>query len=368
MIAGLDSSYDAPTLAQAQAAYAAGVRVWGGYIGSRDGLGLAVRWPRMAFWNLQQAGITAIGFCSGWDDPDWIRTTAAEWGILACVDVERGIRDEFDGGTWLPDWLQRAQCGLYGPMSVHYATGEPPGRGANFNVLAWYPGFDPRATWFDAIEARPPGPCGWQWQGTHDEVYTGRRLSVDSMWLDDLLIPSGPGRGGDTPAQAAGGGSSSMVTLTGADGRIHRVLVAESTWTDDHGNRGGPVHWIAVTGGTGGLDAWGGGDGQLPGEQGGGWIVAGTLAASLWTWPEKGRELLIVQGRGGDRRLYRKACFTDDYTMQAEWTAVNGPAIAVPGAAVVPGPAGPPGPAGASIDVEGLKQEVRQDIARRIGG
>src|SRR5262245_15572573 len=102
MVGGVDSSFDAPTLQQARDAYAAGVRVWGGYFGSRDGLGLAVRWPREAFWNVQQAGIQAIGFCSGWDDPNWIRTTAAAWELLACADVESGIRDD---GDWVDDWV-----------------------------------------------------------------------------------------------------------------------------------------------------------------------------------------------------------------------------------------------------------------------
>ena len=158
VVRGLDSSFDAPTPSQARAAYQAGYRAWGGYLGSRDGLGLAVRWTRAQFQVVQDEGLTAIAFCSGYDNPDWIREAAAAWGVVPCVDVERGIRED---GPWVRPWVLQAQCGLYGAMSVHYETGEPAGRSALFNILAWYPGWDPQATWFDAIEMRPPGPCGW---------------------------------------------------------------------------------------------------------------------------------------------------------------------------------------------------------------
>lgn len=172
MIAGLDSSFDRPTPAQVAAAYAAGVRVWGGYFGSADGLGLATRWSRADFEIVKAAGMTAIGFCSGWDDPNWIRNTAADWSILACVDVERGIRDD---GPWAQGWLDASGAGLYGNCGVHA------GRRAAFHILAWYPGFDPGGTWYDVQCARPGGPCAWQWQGGHSEF----GIDVDSMWLDD---------------------------------------------------------------------------------------------------------------------------------------------------------------------------------------
>jgi len=243
MIAALDSSFDAPTLEQAKAAYASGVRVWGGYFGSRDGLGLAVRWNRMSFWNLQEAGITPIGFCSGWDDPDWIRTTAAEWGILACVDAEPGIRADGEGGNWIPGFVERAQCGLYGPMSVHYETGEAAGRGALFNIMAWYLGWDPQATWYDAIEPRPPGPCGWQWWGTHDEVYAGIPLSVDRSWLDDIILPYGPGRGGDTYSGGfAMGATMGGFRLGDVDHCFETSVDGDVLWGRTGGGSGGHVH------------------------------------------------------------------------------------------------------------------------------
>lgn len=182
MIASLDSSFSRPDAATAATAYAAGVRVWGGYFGSVDGLGLATRWSRADFDVVRNAGMTAIGFCSGRDDPVWIRDTATAWGILACVDVERFIRDD---GPWVDGWLASSQSGLYGNGSVHFETGQPVGRGAAFNIVSGYYGYDPRATWEPWLPL-PAAPTGWQWRGGHSEF----GLDVDSSWLDDWFLPS----------------------------------------------------------------------------------------------------------------------------------------------------------------------------------
>lgn len=184
MVPGLDSSFDRPTPAQAAAAYAAGVRAWGGYFGSADGLGLATRWSRQDFEVVKAAGMTAIGFCSGWDDPNWIRDTAAAWGILAAVDVEAHIRDD---GPWVQPWLDVSLAGLYGNSSVHYNTA---GRRAAFHIVSWYfavpPAcFDPALTWPWWLP-RPAAPCGWQFCGTHSEF----GLSVDRSWVDDWFAPA----------------------------------------------------------------------------------------------------------------------------------------------------------------------------------
>ena len=173
MIPALDSSFDAPTLAQAQAAYDAGVRVWGGYIATRPGLGLIAPWSRQAFGNVQQAGMVAIGFCSGWDDPGAIRALAADWGVTACLDNESEIRQD---GTWVQPWLDASGAGLYGLCFVHG------GRVAPFHILADYPGYDPGDVWA-ANCVRPAAPLGWQWEGTHTEF----GLSVDRSWLDPAL-------------------------------------------------------------------------------------------------------------------------------------------------------------------------------------
>lgn len=176
MVPGVDSAFDMPTLAQAQAFRAAGGRVWGGYLATIQEPGafnLAMPWPRQAFQNVQQAGLRAIGYCSGLDDPSAIRAMAASWGVLATLDCEEGIRPD---GPWVPGWLAASGAGLYGLMPVHHNP-------APFRIVAEYPGFDPVATW---PGPPPPEPHGWQWQGTHTEPVTG--LQVDSLWLEDWFL------------------------------------------------------------------------------------------------------------------------------------------------------------------------------------
>jgi hypothetical protein len=176
MIAALDSSFDAPSADQARAAAAAGIRGWCGYIATRGGTGLAAPWTRLAFENARLCGGTPIGFCSGQDDPVAVGRLAAAWNVLPYLDVEPGIRAD---GPWVQGWLDASGAGLYGLASVHFATG---GRRAAGHIVANYPGRDPRATWPPWLP-RPPGPLGWQWQGTHQEF--GR--SVDRLWLDDVF-------------------------------------------------------------------------------------------------------------------------------------------------------------------------------------
>lgn len=180
MIAGKDSSFDRPNAATLAQAYAAGVRVWGGYIGLRPlaELGLATVWGQADFDVILNAGMTAIGFCSGWDDPVAIRDRASAWGVLPCVDVETGIRTD---GLWLDDWLPAAGAGLYGLASLHYETGRPDGRGAVFNIVADYLAAGCTGETWPSWLPRPAAPCGWQCQGGHPEF----GIDVDSMSLDD---------------------------------------------------------------------------------------------------------------------------------------------------------------------------------------
>lgn len=172
MIAYRDSSFDRPTLAQARAARAAGVRAWGGYIATAPGVGLAAPWSRQDFANVQQAGLAALAFCSGGDDAAALRRLAAQWGVRLMLDVESGIRGD---GSWVDPFLAVSGAGLYGLCAVHYHA-------APAHVVARYPGGDPGATW-DSLCPRPAGLLGWQSQGTHTDPITG--LSVDSGWLDD---------------------------------------------------------------------------------------------------------------------------------------------------------------------------------------
>lgn len=197
----------------------------------------------------------------------------------------------------------------------------------------------------------------------HREVSDAPTACPDALDVERIVRMAAGAKPPPTQISSAGG-EGSMLQITGQDGRIHRLIVAEGG-TDDLGNRGGPVHWIVIVGGTGGLDGWQGGDGELPG--GGGWVAAGTLAASLWTWPERQRELLIVEGRGPDGAIWRKALFADDFTVEAEWAHAAGPVPAIPGQAPVPGPQGPAGPPG-QIDVKALTNDVLSEGARRMGG
>ncbi|OLE23438.1 MAG: hypothetical protein AUG49_16005 [Catenulispora sp. 13_1_20CM_3_70_7] len=206
-----------------------------------------------------------------------------------------------------------------------------------------------RATIGAVRQAMAGRPFDW-WAATLDGTLNGTDGAVAVQWkgqnltgghYDESLIldPSWIGRHVNTAASAAGGGEGSMLTITGVDGRSHRLVVRDGGQQDAEGNRGGPVHWICVAGGTGAFLGWPGGDGELPG--GGGWVAAGTLAAELWTWPEKQRELLIVQGRGLDGQIWLMAAFTDDFSLESTWQRVQGPVVAIPGQAPLPGPPGP---------------------------
>jgi hypothetical protein len=170
VIAALDSSFAAPSADQADAAAAAGVRVWAGYLATRSNVGLAAPWTELAFWNAKRCGGVPLAFASGWDDPAACRQLAAAWGVRLVLDCEDGIRGL---GSWSQGWLDVSAGGLYGGAHVH-------GLRAALHVIARYPGRDPGATW-PADVPRPAGPVGWQWQGTHTEF----GASVDRSWLDD---------------------------------------------------------------------------------------------------------------------------------------------------------------------------------------
>src|SRR5215472_2807524 len=186
MIQAPDSSFDRPNASQAQAGY----RAWGGYIATMPGVGLAAPWSRADFQVVQDAGLRAHAYASGWDDPEAVKRLAADWRVLLLLDCEDGIRGD---GPWVPDWLQRSGAGLYGPCSVHYHA-------APFRVVARYPNvLPPAATWDPQCSAPPAEPHGWQVKGTHTDPVTG--LSIDLSWMDAFfgtetiavpVPPSGP--------------------------------------------------------------------------------------------------------------------------------------------------------------------------------
>lgn len=193
MIAGLDSSTQ-PSPAQAVAAKNAGVRLWSGYLQTKPNVGLYAPWSQQGFENARLCGSTPIAYCSGWDNPATCQALAAAWKVRLCLDVENGIRPN---GAWVQGWLDASGAGLYGNLPVHTHK-------ATFHILAAYPGFDPQATWDPRLLA-PPGPSGWQWQGTHTEFGVG----VDRGWFDDWFASTYGSQPGDltgedmTPAQEA---------------------------------------------------------------------------------------------------------------------------------------------------------------------
>src|SRR5215472_9466677 len=173
MIAGLDSSTARPTPDIITQAYAAGVRLWSGYLATRPAVGLESPWDLASFDVARLLGSTPIAFCSGWDDPAALRSMAAAFNVRLCLDVESGIRGD---GPWVQPWLDASGSGLYGNASVHWEASGP--RRAAFHIVSAYFGFDPGATYYGP---RPPGPVGWQWLGGHLEF----GLDVDRGWYDD---------------------------------------------------------------------------------------------------------------------------------------------------------------------------------------
>jgi hypothetical protein len=188
MIAGLDSASE-PTAAQAIAAKNAGVRMWSGYISTAPYDGgshfyLWHPWSQGAFAAARLCGSTPIAYCSGWDNPTVLRALAASWAVRLCLDVESGIRGD---GSWVQGFLDASGAGLYGNWGSHV------NRRAAFHILAAYPGIgDPAGTWWGQT-ARPAGPCGWQWVGSHNEF----GVTVDRGDYDDWFAGTFGALGGD---------------------------------------------------------------------------------------------------------------------------------------------------------------------------
>jgi len=177
VIAGADSSGFHPTLAQLQAAYAQGVRVWGFYL---PGPGIYSGNTKADFDRAHQAGMTTIGWASGNADPAQQKALAALWGVdFPTLDDESAIRAY---GPWEQPWLDTSGFGLYHP----YGTD-----GSVFRILRapwfiaadyWgaYPYIDPQATWPGPA---PSIPHGLQWAGSVN-AFGG---VVDRSWLDDYF-------------------------------------------------------------------------------------------------------------------------------------------------------------------------------------
>lgn len=173
MIDALDSSFDRPTAAQVAQAKAAGIGWWFGYLATQQAPGsfnLASPWDRASFQVVQDGGLRAGAFCSGWDDPAALRQLATEWGLVCLLDHEWAIRPD---GPWVQPWLDASGFGLYAVLSLQ-------GYRAPCRIAAEYPVDGcTGATW--PTSPAPSEPHGWQCQGTHTEF----GLSVDRSVLDD---------------------------------------------------------------------------------------------------------------------------------------------------------------------------------------
>lgn len=208
MIAGLDSSFDVPSAAQLAEAKQHGVRMWSGYLQTRSGVNIGHAWEQAEFARVRTAGLAVLAFCSGLDDPVACKNLAAAWGVRLCLDVEGGIRGD---GPWVQAWLHQSGAGLYGNAPV-FAN-----RQAAFYVLAAYPGDNPTRTWTsDPHYPRPNGPCGWQWQGTHQEFGCG----VNRGWYDDWFAAHHDGHGDNHWSSLGGSVEQGPVAAQNLDGRL----------------------------------------------------------------------------------------------------------------------------------------------------
>ena len=157
----LDSSAP-PTAAQVAQAKAAGWGAWFGYLG-QAGDNLLNPWTQADFQTVTDGGLLTGAYCSGQDDPAWVKATAAAWGLhVVVLDDEAGIKTD---GSWVSSWCATAGAGLYGNGAVMREHATDPA--VPFLVLAAYPGGTQSATW-STTEAgcTTSKPTGWQWAGT----------------------------------------------------------------------------------------------------------------------------------------------------------------------------------------------------------
>lgn len=157
------NSYAPPSATQLDAAQRAGIRMWNGYLSSRQDPGIDTRWSAPAFvairaklgpvW-LNGVAYNGIAYCSGQAQPLVCKAIGKAWNVLIALDVEGGIRPL---GSWTQAWVDEAQSGVYGNAPVMTVR-------AAFHVIAAWVADAPASSWPGNVH-RPPGPCGWQWAG-----------------------------------------------------------------------------------------------------------------------------------------------------------------------------------------------------------
>jgi hypothetical protein len=176
----VDSS-SVPTAAQVAAARAAGVQAWLGYIAEKPNDDIADPWPASAFAAVRASGLLTGAYCSGLDDPGWVKAAAAALGIVAILDDETSVRGD---GPWVDPWLAASGTGLYGGSAVqtaHQSHGHP------FYIAALYPqpAVTQTALWPASFAVPSPArPLGWQYGGDWTMPYG----NVDVCNFDPLIL------------------------------------------------------------------------------------------------------------------------------------------------------------------------------------
>jgi hypothetical protein len=130
-----------------------------------------VNWPDDAFARVKRAGLTAVGYASGWGDPHLLHDRATRLGVIGCLDVEAGIRGD---GPWVGSWLADAPgFGIYGAQTLMQKP-------AAFHQLAkWSAG--------SGSDGGAPGNLGiydgWQYAGNVGRY--GMRVDL-AVWRDSF--------------------------------------------------------------------------------------------------------------------------------------------------------------------------------------
>ena len=171
-----------PTANQVAQAKAAGFSVWLGYVGQHSD-NLLHPWASSDFMTVISGGLRTGAFCSGVDDPTWVRQEAESLDVrLLWLDVEDGIKSD---GAWVEPWVATAGAGIYGNGSV---IDNHPNASVPSFVLAAYPNQgNQTATWDSSYATLPSKPHGWQWAGTVSMFGT----TVDLSNYDDSIFAGG---------------------------------------------------------------------------------------------------------------------------------------------------------------------------------
>jgi hypothetical protein len=249
----IDSWWE-PTDAQLAIAVAHGIVGWSGYLKYNATDRIYHGWADATFERVLAHGLVAYGYCSGWAPAGWAAARARALGIKAMLDVESTVRPD---GAWVDPWLTASPgVGIYagGATLNAHRTHRHDGY-----QIGFYPGgADPGIDWPTA-NARPNGPCAWQYTdkvfiagiGTVDGSHFGvgwnqAAVAANTRDIDMACIVNVSGGGGQwllsgdlyvqlDPASAAG--SVSVLPQITVDANEHANILAHAR----SANEGTPV-------------------------------------------------------------------------------------------------------------------------------